>query len=293
MYSIKAISLMTGVKPETLRTWERRFDFLEPSRDESGRRVYSDKDAQKLGLISDLLGQGHPISRLAEMNTQALRALEADQSSKSQVDTEQELLNDLLETLSLVDLDRFRLLVNRILISTPPSVAIDRILSPAMHEIGSRWSEGKLSISAEHALSNILKGELLGIIGTLQVRANGPKLVFATPCGEQHYLGLLMGAYIAAAEGFQCVILGPDIPSVDLADAVTELEAHALVISVVREQSFDLAASHIRQIATRLDPSILFLVGAPASFSTFVGDEPGLELFDRYGPFQRCLLSLR
>lgn len=56
-YSIKEVSEMTGIAPHILRYWETQFPFLKIKRDLTGRRIYSDKDIDKIKYIQTLLYQ--------------------------------------------------------------------------------------------------------------------------------------------------------------------------------------------------------------------------------------------
>ncbi len=47
-FTIKAVQNRTGIKPVTLRAWERRYDLLEPVRMPNGYRLYSERDIQLL-----------------------------------------------------------------------------------------------------------------------------------------------------------------------------------------------------------------------------------------------------
>lgn len=42
-FTIKVVSERTGIKPVTLRAWERRYDLLDPNRLENNYRLYSDR----------------------------------------------------------------------------------------------------------------------------------------------------------------------------------------------------------------------------------------------------------
>ncbi|MCM8815776.1 MAG: MerR family transcriptional regulator [Candidatus Omnitrophica bacterium] len=54
-YSIKEVSKITGIAPHILRYWETQFSFLKIQRDHSGRRIYSEKDMDKIKQIQKLL----------------------------------------------------------------------------------------------------------------------------------------------------------------------------------------------------------------------------------------------
>ena len=46
IYSIRMVSNITGVQENTIRSWEKRHDALEPFRDSLGKRVYNDNDVE-------------------------------------------------------------------------------------------------------------------------------------------------------------------------------------------------------------------------------------------------------
>ena len=78
-YSISFISNACGVRPHTIRTWEKRYKAFSPGRTDGGQRIYSEEDLTKGRLIVSLLEQGHSISRLAGKSLQDLRTLMFDE----------------------------------------------------------------------------------------------------------------------------------------------------------------------------------------------------------------------
>ena len=66
-YSIGVVSKLTGIHPETLRMWERRYQVVRPGRSEGRSRRYSDDDIRRLSLIKTLVDAGHQISTIAPM----------------------------------------------------------------------------------------------------------------------------------------------------------------------------------------------------------------------------------
>ena len=71
-YEIGSVSRITDISTHRLRMWERRYQNLKPSRTESGRRLYSSKDIQKLILIKNLLDSGHSIGMIAGLSIEEL-----------------------------------------------------------------------------------------------------------------------------------------------------------------------------------------------------------------------------
>ena len=60
LYKIGAVSRLTGLPSNTIRTWERRYQVVQPERTPSGGRVCSDKDVVRRQLIAVLLDLDNP-----------------------------------------------------------------------------------------------------------------------------------------------------------------------------------------------------------------------------------------
>jgi DNA-binding transcriptional MerR regulator len=77
-YRIGAVSRLTGIPPDTLRVWERRYDLVTPMRSEGGGRLYSQEDVTRLSVIKRLVDSGHAIGTIAELSIEQLRERLAD-----------------------------------------------------------------------------------------------------------------------------------------------------------------------------------------------------------------------
>ena len=64
-FTIKVVCERIGVKPVTLRAWERRYNLLDPNRLENNYRLYSDRDIQVLRWIIHRMENGLSISTAA------------------------------------------------------------------------------------------------------------------------------------------------------------------------------------------------------------------------------------
>ena len=78
LYPIREVSRLTGVNAITLRAWERRYDLFEPVRTESGHRLFTQANIDRINAAVKLTEQGIPIS-------QVKRFLEEQTDSVSQV----------------------------------------------------------------------------------------------------------------------------------------------------------------------------------------------------------------
>jgi DNA-binding transcriptional MerR regulator len=67
-YRIGAVSRMTGISPEALRIWERRYAAVSPLRSSGGGRLYSALDVERLYLMKQLVDAGDAIGTVASLD---------------------------------------------------------------------------------------------------------------------------------------------------------------------------------------------------------------------------------
>ncbi len=72
-YRIGAVARLTGIPPDTLRVWERRYAVVTPIRSEAGTRLYAAEDVHRLSLIKRLVDNGDAISHVAGLELSQLR----------------------------------------------------------------------------------------------------------------------------------------------------------------------------------------------------------------------------
>lgn len=75
MYRTGAAARLAGLPVETLRVWERRYSLSEAERSERGQRLYSAEQVARLGLLKQLVDQGHSIGVLAGLNREQLQSM--------------------------------------------------------------------------------------------------------------------------------------------------------------------------------------------------------------------------
>lgn len=76
---------LAGLSVETLRVWERRYGVCNTQRSEHGQRLYSAGQVRRLGLLKQLVDNGHPIGMLAGLSDEQLGAMTAGSAAQTQV----------------------------------------------------------------------------------------------------------------------------------------------------------------------------------------------------------------
>tara|TARA_Y100001956_G_C4123202_1_gene188637 strand:+ start:125 stop:925 length:801 start_codon:yes stop_codon:yes gene_type:complete len=67
LYAIREVSEITGVKPVTLRAWQRRYNLIQPIRTSKGHRLYSDEDIALIQAVQMWLSKGVSIGKVKSL----------------------------------------------------------------------------------------------------------------------------------------------------------------------------------------------------------------------------------
>jgi DNA-binding transcriptional MerR regulator len=227
-YPLRTAARLTGLSPEVLRAWERRHGVVQPLRTPGGTRRYSAADIERLRLAKAAVDAGHRIGQVAHLDLAELKRRSTVAETRSVAH-----LDEILKALEHLEGAESQRLLSLQLSALGAARFAREVALPLVHEIGERWADGRMGIAPEHLATGALRS-LLG--SALQPTASsllGPRIVFATPTGERHELGLLMAALTALGAGANVLYLGVELPVEDLLGAVEGTGAAALALSLV------------------------------------------------------------
>ncbi len=75
LYGIGTVARLTGLKPDTLRVWERRYGLGASHKSDTGRRQYTQADLEHLQLVAALVKTGARIGEIAASERKTLEML--------------------------------------------------------------------------------------------------------------------------------------------------------------------------------------------------------------------------
>lgn len=255
---IGELSRRTGVQPELLRAWERRYGLLQPARSDGGFRLYSAADEQRIGAM-----QRHLDSGIAAAQAARLALAEEGLSAERERDVPalEELTAQLRDSLDLLDESVAHRALDGLLASFTLETVLARTVLPYLSELGERWATGEISVGQEHFASNVLRGRLMALARGWDA-GSGPRAVLACAPGEQHDLGLISFGLVLRGRGWRIAFLGPDTPLESAIEAGRALHADLVVITSTDRTRFEQCRNELRRRA----PGIrLALAGAGAS----------------------------
>jgi DNA-binding transcriptional MerR regulator len=71
LFPIREVARLTGVNPVTLRAWERRYGLIQPMRTDSGHRLYSMDDIERIRSILSWIERGVAVSKVGKILARA------------------------------------------------------------------------------------------------------------------------------------------------------------------------------------------------------------------------------
>jgi DNA-binding transcriptional MerR regulator len=229
---IGELSRRSGVSPELLRAWERRYGLLRPQRSAGGLRLYSSGDLDRVRAMQRHMTQGLAAREAAALAGQ-LTAQAAPRRAGVAACAPDRVRAELGDALEAFDEPRAQGVFDELMAVASVGVLLADVVMPYLHDLGARWERGEISVAQEHFASNVLRGRLLGLARGWG-RGAGPRALLACPAGERHDLGLIAFGLALRERGWRIDYLGPDTPVVSIEEAARGTDPSLVVLSAVR-----------------------------------------------------------
>ncbi len=305
-HPIGVVVRRTGLKPDLIRAWERRYGAIEPSRSATRRRLYRDADIERLNLLRQAVQAGHSISHVASLTNEQLRDLIRDDQSASVAArlepaeasdlkaTPQTILTACLSAVERLDVTELELQLEQAAVALSQIHLLERVLVPLMQSVGGLWQQGDLRPAHEHMATAVVRTFLGGMRTAYHPPSQAPYLVVTTPARQHHELGALIAAATAASEGWNVLYLGPDLPPEEIAAAAHQRAVRAIALSITCPPDDARLAEDLRRLRRILDARIEVIVGGRSAehYQTVLAEIGARQVSD-LPEFRRTLAEIR
>ncbi len=229
LFPIREVSRLTGVNPVTLRAWERRYGLIQPTRTDSGHRLYSQADIDAVRSILAWIERGVAVSKVGSIlakraSSRSVAAPAYDDVSSDDWSQWQDQLRSALQNFDEARLER---LYGQIFSCYPLPVVFQDILMPIWQELLLRQDE--VGQRAEWLLlDGFLRGRCWQRLQLSRGESRERVLLVALPshCRE---LELLVAALLLGSQDIEVTVMGPGVPMTDLTLVCERLRPQALV----------------------------------------------------------------
>jgi len=240
---IGELSKRSGVSPELLRAWERRYGLLRPERSPGGLRLYTPADLERVRVMQQHLAEGLAAAEAAALASSASKEDEP-------VLLPAAVRAELAQALESFDEPEAQAIFDRALAVSTVDSFLAEIVLPYLEDLGDRWERGEISVGQEHFASAVLRGRLLGLARGWG-RGVGPLAILACLPGEHHDLGLISLGLSLRARNWRIAYLGPDTPVETLSEAARDLRPAFVILSAISDDCIAPALPELRALARR------------------------------------------
>lgn len=272
---IGEISRRTGVNPDVLRAWERRYRLLRPRRTAGGTRLYSATDETRVRLMQRYIADGLPPAQAAEMVTAARLTVRPGQAGSVPLAEVAAAHAEMRTSLDGFDETSAQRALERLFGAYSPLAVVRDVMMPYLAEVGDRWAEGHVSVAQEHFASNFLHARLLAFARGWD-RGLGPRALLACAPGEQHTFGLIAFGVALHHFGWRITYLGADTAVAMIEEAATHVEPDLVVIAAALPEPLVPIVDGLGTLAERWPIAI-----AGAGASAALAARAGVQHLDR------------
>jgi DNA-binding transcriptional MerR regulator len=229
MLNIKQLSQEVGIGVDTLRVWERRYNFPRPQRDRRGRRQYPQDQVEQLRIVKQLQLEGHRPGAIFKLDAgERLELLHQGHSQK--------FLREIsLEWMLNAAPEEILIWLQQQLQSLGLKVFIRQCAIPLIWFVDLSWKTGAIGVAREHIISDqisVVLHQFLDQRSRENSRRESPlHCLCLTLNHERHKLGLLMAACVVAECGIPCAWLQEDVPLTEISGALESTRTNTAVLS--------------------------------------------------------------
>lgn len=292
--SISDVERDTGVPKETLRVWERRYDFPQPGRDSNGERLYPAEQVQRLRMVKRLLDLGYRPGKIMHLAADELAELAGKAGAEIPApNADDPELRACIELIRAHKVYELRQRMSQALLQLGLQRFVMELVAPLTTLVGESWSAGRLAVFEEHLFVEALQSVMRTAIFAANQQAGqanaSPRILLTTVPQERHGMGLLMAEALFALEGAHCVSLGVQTPLNDIVEAARVQRADIVALSFSNVMSPRAAVENISELQNRLGSGTLVWAGGScaALARRQLGPQCVLDLHDIKGAVSR------
>jgi DNA-binding transcriptional MerR regulator len=265
VFNLKAVVRETGLKPDTLRAWERRYGIPTPQRASSGHRLYSENDIEMLHWLVARQEEGLSISRAVELWQRLSEAGELPTAPAGRAGQPTYLapgggphtpaggnagglpagvVAEMLERwvdacLQFDEQGAEQVLSQAFALFSPETVCFD-IIQAGLARIGEGWYLGRVTVQQEHFASALALRRLESMLAATPPPTRPGRLLVGLPPEEQHTFVPLMITLLLRRRGWDTIYLGANVPVESFAET---LEKTRPTLVILTAQQLHTAAS--------------------------------------------------
>lgn len=255
-YNLKVIVRETGIKPDTLRAWERRYDLLSPARTAGGHRLYSQRDLEMIRWLmarqAEGLSIGNAVQLWHDMEAAGRDPLQQTAAPSPTAGLTAGMVDDLatmreawLQACMALDTVAAEKQLAVALARYAPEQVCLELLQQGLWQVGEWWYENKATVQQEHFTQAMAQRQVGALLSAAPPPFRPHLLHLACPPHEEHTFPLLLLALLLRNRGWPVAYFGANVPVAQL-ESTLSVSQPSLVILAAQTLP---AAGHLLEMA--------------------------------------------
>lgn len=244
-FNLKVVVSETGIKPDTIRAWERRYGLPVPDRTAGGHRLYSERDIATLkwlvarkdegmsiskatGLWRQLESDGHdPLNQLPLREDQPIAEPPVLRPGRTLERARQAWIAACL-AYQEAEADR---VVSEAFAEFPVETVCVEVLQRGLSEIGELWYTDQATVQQEHFASELATRRLEALIAAAPRPQHSGAVLVSCATDEDHSFAPLLLVLLLRRRGRQVVYLGANVPLARLEATMRKVDPRIVVLT--------------------------------------------------------------
>ncbi|MGY4490563.1 MerR family transcriptional regulator [Pseudomonas sp. TE3610] len=253
LFPIREVARLTGINPVTLRAWERRYGLIQPTRTESGHRLYSQADIDEVRSILGWIERGVAVSKVGKIlaRSSSLK-VQAEPLQRPPVSGEwAEWQEQVRRAVQAFDERRLEQVYGQVFASYPVVVVFQDVLMPVWQQLLLR-QDAFGQTSEWLMLDSFLRARTLQRLQLLRNQNQENTVLMAAVPGQSHELELLVAALLMASSDIAVQVLAVGQPLEELSLVCDKLAPQAMVLFSNHPPAAD-TPKRLRKLGLTLD----------------------------------------
>ncbi len=244
-FNLKAVVTETGLKPDTLRAWERRYGLPQPDRTAGGHRLYSQRDIDLIKWLIARQEEGMSISHAVSLWKQieesgedplqnrgkGMGEVSPSVASVRSGDNLAMLRQAWIDACKEFDERKADNILAEAFSLFPTETVCFELLQRGLAEVGMGWYEGRITVQQEHFASALAIRRLETMVASTPPPSRNGRILAACPPEERHTFALLLLTLLLRRNGWDVVYLGANVPAARLESTLSAADPHLVILS--------------------------------------------------------------
>jgi DNA-binding transcriptional MerR regulator/methylmalonyl-CoA mutase cobalamin-binding subunit len=244
-YNLKVVLQETGIKPDTLRAWERRYGLPVPERSPGGHRLYSQYDIETIKWLQARQEEGLRINRAVDLwrsmqdsGQDPLLVMPVEEVGAPTITGElvsgktlDEMKDNWIAACMAYDEPTAETILAQAFARYPLETVCLEVLRRGLSEIGTMWYSGESTVQQEHFASALAIRRLDALLAAAPGPTRKGRVLIACPPAEDHIFSPLMITLFLRHRGYDVIYLGANVPLSQLNKTINNTKPNLVVLT--------------------------------------------------------------